>query len=291
MPDEFMRLFAVAGERADAVSLAGAAAARQVGTRRHRVRVVTLLTVCALVVAAIPIGVSQLGGRRGAAPWPPATSPSAPPSAAPSGGPSQPAPSREPCSSAPVQCQTPPPHPCSLTPAQCYPPARYWYDERLPAPCTQPAHPSDALIVKRDSQERIAAYDLDQPSATKYLVTLTRYRTGGAAQYLAEVRSALSRCTTVTRNSEFTTQKTTLTYRRVGTGTLGGDESLLASRSYKYVVDQDPPTYPVYLIAIVRIGDVVAVVYDYGWEGSPSPRNRFDAFVEEAMAELRAGKP
>ena len=55
------------------VSLAGAAAG-QVGTRRRRARVATIGTVCALVVAVIPVGVDQLTGSR-QSPMPPATSP------------------------------------------------------------------------------------------------------------------------------------------------------------------------------------------------------------------------
>jgi len=138
----------------------------------------------------------------------------------------------------------------------------------------------------------MASFQVDQPSATAYGVTLTRYRDGGATKYLAEVRSALSRCSTVSRATEFTTQTTALTYRRISDDTLGGDESLLASRSYKYVSEgQNAPTYPVYLIALIRIGEVVAVVYDYGWEGAASPHNRFDTFVAETIAAVRAGKP
>ena len=275
MSDPITRLFATAGEQANTASLAGAAAARQVGTRRRRVRVATIGTVCALVVAVIPVGVTQVTGSR-QSPMPPATSPtpslSASPDVSPSKGPGL------------------PPDRCSATPAQCYPPLRYWYDERLPAPCAQPSHPSDTLVATRESNARSAPFDLSQPSTTTYAVTLTRYRAGGAAQYMAEVRSALSRCGTVSRNTEFTTQKTTLTYRQVGNGGLG-DDSLLASRSYRYVTEGQPPSNPVFLIAVIRIGDVVAVVYDYGWEGSPSPRSRFDAFVAEATAQLRAGKP
>jgi hypothetical protein len=153
-------------------------------------------------------------------------------------------------------------------------------------------HPSDSLIMTRESRSHTAPFQVDQPSTTAYQVTLTRYRTGGAAQYLAEVLSALSRCGTVSRPTEFARQNTTLTYRHVSTNTLGGDESLLASRSYRYASEgRTAPAYPVYLIALIRIGEVVAVVYDYGWEGAASPRNRFDTFVAETIAAVRAGKP
>jgi hypothetical protein len=143
--------------------------------------------------------------------------------------------------------------------------------------------------VQRRSESRWSYYDLAKNGTTMYSVTLTRYRNGGAAKYLAEVRTELARCRTVARTGDFNA-KVTLTYRRVSTG-IGGDESLLASRSYRYVTEGQPPSNPTYPIAMVRIGDVVAVVYDYGWEGSPSLRSRFNQFVADAIAEVRAGKP
>lgn len=273
MSDQLARFFAAAAERADAVPLAGAAAARRTGTRRRRARIATLAVVCALVVLAIPVGVNALTTHRRFVPV-------VPPTSAPTTAPPSPTPSESASAD-----------PCSFQPAQCYPPVREWHEERLPAPCPKPSHPSDALIVQRRSESRSSYYDLAQQGATMYAVTLTRYRNGGAAKYLAEVRTELARCRTVVRTSDFDTATVTLTYRRISTG-IGGDESLLASRSYRYVSETQPrlsnPTYP---IAVVRIGDVVAVVYDYGWEGSPSLPSRFDQFVADAIAEVRAGKP
>jgi hypothetical protein len=285
MSDQLARFFAAAAERADAVTLAGAAAARRTGTRRRRARLATLAALCALVVAAIPVGVNELTApHRRFVPLAPATSAptTAPPSTTPSARASADAtPTGEPL----------PPDPCSFQPAQCYPPVRQWHEERLPAPCTQPSHPSDALIVQRRSESRSSYYDLAKQGTTMYSVTLTRYRDGGAAKYLAEVRTELARCRTVARTGDSDNVKVTLTYRSVSTG-LGGDESLLVSRSYRYVSEaQSGPSNPTYPIAVVRIGDVVAVVYDYGWEGSPSLRSRFDQFVADAIAEVRAGAP
>jgi hypothetical protein len=287
MSEQLDRLFAAAGNRADTVSLAGAAAARQVGTRRRRARIGTLLVACALVVAAIPIGVSQLGARRGAAPLPPAASASP----APTDGASRSAPPVEPSSTAAPD--TPRlPDPCSSTPAQCYPPVRHWYEEHLPAPCAQPNHPSDALIVVRDADAKYTFVPDSNEGATLYSATLTRYRDGGAAQYMAEVRSALSRCGSVTRtNPDVPSQKTTLTYRRVSSGALGGDDSLLVTRSYRYVTEGQPATNPVFPIGLIRVGDVVAVIFDHGWEGAPTSQRRFDEIVVKARADLAAGKP
>jgi hypothetical protein len=186
--------------------------------------------------------------------------------------------------------QAMPPDPCSSQPTQCYPPARPWYEERLPASCRQPSHPSDSLIVQRQSQPRSSPADLAGNGTTMYSVTLTRYRTGGAAMYLAEVRTELARCTTVVRPDGGVSTTTTLTYRTLGTGP-GGDESLLASRSYRYLREGQPASNPTFLIAVVRIADVVAVVYDYGWEGSPSRRSLFDQFLAAALADIRAGRP
>jgi hypothetical protein len=279
MSDHLARFFAAAGERADAVPLAGAAAARRTGSRRRRARIATLAVVCALVVAAIPVGVHALTADRRVVPVvPPTVAPTtAPPSA--------------------TASESAPADPCSSQPAQCYPPVREWYEERLPAPCAQPSHPSEALIVQRRSEARESYYELAkqgttmvEQGATMYAVTLTRYRAGGAAMYLAEVRTELARCRTVARTSDHYNGEWTLTYRRVSTD-IGGDESVLASRSHRLVSEAQVPSNPTYSIAVIRIGDVVAVVYDYGWENSPSLPSRFDQFVAHAIAEVRAGRP
>jgi hypothetical protein len=233
-----------------------------------------------LVVVTIPLGVNEfVAPRRSMAHALPTPTPTPTPTPAPATTPP----------SAPTD-QALPPDPCSSQPAQCYPPVRPWYEERLPASCRQPSHPSDSLIVQRRSQPRSGPGDLEGNGTTMYAVTLTRYRAGGAAMFLAEVRTGLARCATVARTDDVRSVRTTLTYRTLGAG-LGGDESLLASRSFRYDHEGRPATYPAFLIAVVRIADVIAVVYDYGWEGSPSLRVHFDRFVAEALAEVRAGGP
>jgi hypothetical protein len=285
MADELTRFFAAARDDADATPLPGAAVARRTGTRRRRIRIGAVSLVAVLAVAAVTAGVNRTMTH--VAPLPPAQSVPAVPSAEP---PSPVPSSPDPGGSLPDGTA----QPCGTDPAKCQPPGVSWYDEQLPAPCLTTTHPSDASIVKREAW---ASYLDPDPArgwgTTGVSWTLTRYRDGGAGRYLAEVRSAVARCPSVTRDESSPPGRLTLRYRQAGTG-VAGDESILLSRTVPYQREfsegprTEESTYP---IVLVRVGDVVVVVYDRGWESSESPRERFDAVVAAAVAAARAGRP
>ena len=82
--------------------------------------------------------------------------------------------------------------------------------------------------------------------------------------------------------------------RRYALGSTGfaGDESFLVRRTYPIQVqDERAPVEVTFLVAVVRVGNVVIVGYDHGWEGSPTPSQLFDEFVRQAVADARAGAP
>jgi hypothetical protein len=158
--------------------------------------------------------------------------------------------------------------------------------ERLPAPCATVSHPSNASIVVRRSEQKLGSSGGPVSHAEAYGRTLTRYRGDGAIRYLAEVRDAVRRCPSVTRGG------IRYRYQQVRTG-FAGDESVMLSRTYRTagVAPGAIPKDTTFPIAVVRVADVVIVIYDYGWEGAPTGAAAFDVFVAEAIALARAGRP
>ena len=111
-----------------------------------------------------------------------------------------------------------------------------------------------------------------------YAETMTRYSANGAQEYLAELRQSLARCSSVQRDG------ITVRYRQVSTGQLGGDESILATRTYP--TSNGPQI--TFRIAAIRFGDVVLVVLDQGWEGTPSPTATWDGFLATSIERARS---
>lgn len=287
MNDLFARMCA----DADRVVLARPAAIRRIGTRRTRVKVVTVAVAVLTVIAGSAVTANSYlaGGRSrvvpGGSPTPSTVrSPSA-----------SPGPSASVSASASPVVASRPSDPCSRDVQQCYPPARFFYEEKLPAPCATTSHPSESRKLARKSAgwypmvsgedgRLIGPDDVGvSPATTGFGETLTRYSGNGAAQYLAEVVAAVGRCSSV-RRSTGETQPGTLVirYRLVSRDTLGGDQSLLLSRTYTSFAGEQ--TFP---IAVVRVGDVVVVLMDYGWESTPSIPRSFDEFLARSVAEGR----
>jgi DNA-directed RNA polymerase specialized sigma24 family protein len=149
-----------------------------------------------------------------------------------------------------------------------------YLDERLPAPCATTAHPSEAKLVARTSGKLLLHPGLDLDSTSTYGSTMSTYTAGGAGAYLAEVREALARCPSVRRaRSVSDAVQVTVRYRQLSTGTLGGDESVLACRTYQTAAGEQE-----FLIAVERRGDRVLVVIDYGRDGVPSLPAEFNGF-------------
>ncbi|HTJ35298.1 MAG TPA: hypothetical protein VL738_18895 [Dactylosporangium sp.] len=267
MHDPIGRALASMGADADRVVLADPATLRQIGSRRSRLRATA--AVGAAVLAVLVGGYFAVGRPPVPQPMPLPPAQTAP--STPSG-----APSASDLHEVPATPSTA--DPCDTEPAMCVPPGAP--QERLPAPCTTMSNPSDAQITQRHSGDGLTYFDLDrQQGSTTFGETRTRYSGSGAATYLAEVRQAVARCTSVQRPRGGSGGLQTVRYRQVSANTLGGDESLLLSRT---------SVSDTYLIAVIRLGDVVVVVMDYGWEGSPSPRKTFDAIVDAAVDRARS---
>jgi hypothetical protein len=291
MSDPLKRAMAAVRADADAVVLAAPGAVRRVGTRRTRIKALSAALAALVVITGVSIGANQYF-QSSAAPMPPGAT------STPSGSPEyaviiSPEPSVEPSGE---PSQTPPAgvssEACATDPAKCYPPGVFYYEERLPAPCTTMQHPSNANITARQSVVGMT-YFFRNEGATAYGKTMTRYNDAGARQYMSELRSALSRCSSVQRrlNDQMTTM-TSIRYAIASRNTLGGDESLLLRRTYRTEkIPEQAPTDETFLIAVIRFGDVVLVIFDYGWEGSASPRATFDGFLAESVAEARAWRP
>jgi hypothetical protein len=114
--------------------------------------------------------------------------------------------------------------------------------------------------------------------------TITTYRSDGAVQFVAQLRAAVAACPTQTRSGT--------TYRhRLLSGWAHGDEAIL--------IEMKSPTRDpegkliggddVRLISVVRIGGVVMVLYEQGWEaGWSAERAVVDTFTRTAVTRLRA---
>ncbi|GAA1527757.1 hypothetical protein GCM10009827_051050 [Dactylosporangium maewongense] len=244
MHDQIIDRLAALGADADRVVLADPADLRRAGTRRNRRR----LAAVTLAVLAVLGGTAVALRPAGQAPPPtPAGSRTAVP--------------RE---------------PCEIHLAGCFPPEVSVYAERLPAPCPDTRHPSEAKLIGRSSGLQVfTLYVPPPPTTTRAGVTESAYRPGGAGEYLAEVRAMLARCPSVERAGPGSAPLT-LRYRLVSIGELGGDESVLLSRTYQ--TDLGEQTF---LIALVRRGDTVLAVMDYGWQGAPASRSDLDRLLSE----------
>jgi hypothetical protein len=292
MSDPMDRAWQSARADVDSVVLAAPEALRRAGTRRTRMKVVTVAFAAVIVITGASIGTNQYFQR---------TAPVV--GETPSPAPSLPRPSSA-RPTPPVELMTPP-DPCSTDVKQCYPPGILSWFEKMPAPCTTTEHPSERKVLKRHAGERSAMFvgttgefvpdasvPVVGPATTMYGATFTRYSTDGASQYLAEIRAAVNRCPSVSRLAEEgRSQRVTWRYRVVSTNTLGGSESLLLSRTYyrQAEVESSIPAGDVtYLIAVVRVFDTIVVVVDHGWESSPSIRKTFDGFVAYSIEQATA---
>lgn len=278
MSDELTRLLGSVRSDADGVMLAEPAALRRVGTRRTRMRRGLVVALATIVLVTGSVAVNRVTTR--GAPIvnrPPAPSVS-----------SEPAPSESPEPGRPSGTYAD--DVCSTDLAACRAPTRWWYEEKLPAPCSSTNHPSDAQMIARRARTVTPEFNR---WALRYSQTFVRYSGDGAGRFVGEVESALSRCSSVRRRvgSEPQSEWVTLRYRKVSSGAFSADvSSLLLSRTYTFAGREVE-----LLVVVARVGDVVVVVSDMGMlQGpltpttEPMAREKFDAAVESSVREARA---
>ncbi|GIJ68233.1 hypothetical protein [Virgisporangium ochraceum] len=270
MSEDLHRLLASTRRDADAVVLAQPSALRRVGTRRARTRT----GLVAVLAVAVLIGGSVVANRYTTRAEPPVITPPAPVV-------SSPAPS---ASRLAVTFEE---DACTTDLSACRAPGRWWFEEKLPAPCASTTHASDAQIVARRSRT-VAPDPADR--SLRYGQTLVRYSGDGAGRYVSEVESALSRCPSVRRQLGIDSPSTmfTLRYQKVSAGSYRpGVGSLLLTRGYT-LSGRDFTL----LMVVARIGDVVVVVSDMGRDEQPASgttvtmgQAAFDAAVAASVRE------
>ncbi|MEU4713519.1 hypothetical protein AB0F73_07695 [Micromonospora purpureochromogenes] len=115
-----------------------------------------------------------------------------------------------------------------------------------------------------------------------YRHSITIYRDGKAAAALDELRDAVRDC------PEQPVGKVTSRQKRLPSSGYG-DESVLFEMRKPFLDVNDQPTgdEEVRLIRAIRIGNVVTVLWEQGWEGSSSPKSQVDADSRRAVLAIR----
>ncbi|MGN9891193.1 hypothetical protein [Micromonospora sp. L31] len=115
-----------------------------------------------------------------------------------------------------------------------------------------------------------------------YRHSITIYRDGKAAAALDEVRDAVRDCAEQPVGKVKSRQK-------LLPSSGYGDESVLFEMRKPFLDVNDQPTgdEEVRLIRAIRIGNVVTVLWEQGWEGSSSPKSQVDADSRRAVLAIR----
>ncbi|MEV0725581.1 hypothetical protein AB0I37_22710 [Micromonospora purpureochromogenes] len=115
-----------------------------------------------------------------------------------------------------------------------------------------------------------------------YRHSITIYRDGKAAAALDELRDAVRDCPEQPVGNVTSRQK-------LLPSSGYGDESVLFEMRKPFLDVNDQPTgdEEVRLIRAVRIGNVVTVLWEQGWEGSSSPKPQVDADSRRAVLAIR----
>jgi len=156
----------------------------------------------------------------------------------------------------------------------------------LPSLCGA-TYPSDSSVRARRTRHMLY-WETPRTGSTgpdgTYLQTITMYRPGGGPAFMDELRRAVTACPIETREG--------WTYRsRLLAAPSRGDESVLVEVSHPMRDDFDNLTggTNLRLVSVVRIGDVVMVLYEAGWErGWSADRAVVDRFTATAVSRLRA---
>lgn len=128
----------------------------------------------------------------------------------------------------------------------------YWSALRPPRPCADRPYPSTALRRADRAVSAVIGVD-DRP--TVVVADVAVYRAGGAHRYLRELRRHLATCDGLDQqNARWTV---------LASGVGGGEESVLLQRR-EYIDYAD--TYKNSYVLVARVGRVLVVVADTGWE-------------------------
>lgn len=282
------------GDEVDTRTLPVPEALRRTADRRARIRMAGTALAVAVVVAGVVAG-SQLVLSAGPAPVaPPGGTPTAPAPTSPS-----PTPSTTPSGTPPTSTTTTParPGPTSipdraffrLAPANDKGIATFVDAEALPSLCAA-RFASDDDIVQRRSRHlayKMADTPADYVPDGSYVHTITIYEDGRAEDALRELREAVRACP----EQEGTGGDNPRTYRlRLLDDSGYGDDSVLFEiRTEARDLNGDPSGgEELRLIRAIRVGDVVTILWEQGWEGTSAERTRVDGDSRRAVAAIEA---
>ncbi|MGW5561426.1 hypothetical protein ACWER9_29940 [Micromonospora sp. NPDC003944] len=313
MSAELSDLYRSLGTVADGHELTRPESLRRFADRRARARLAGSTLAVALLVAGVAVGGRLAYPADGSAPLPPPAdtpgpaltgatatarpSPTPTPASTPSSTPSSPPPSRTTPSGTPSQPPngTAAPRPPTSIPDRAFfvlaAPNRTGLESwaegpALPTLCGSRL-PSDSAMVQR--RGRYLAYKSPEaPTGNvpdgSYRHTITIYRTGHADDALRELREAVRGCP----DQKLPDDGRTWRQRLLPPGTYGDEAVLFEMRSPMPDGMGEPGAEEVRLVRAVRVGDVVTVLWEQGWEHTVAVRSRVDADSRRAVAAIEA---
>lgn len=145
---------------------------------------------------------------------------------------------------------------------------------------------SDESLVQRRTR-RLVYRNPDTPEGHvpdgSYLHSTTIYRSGEAATWLADLGRAVQNCPEQERVKGVVSRQ-----RLLNSGDFGDDSVLFEMSEPARDVNGDPTGgNNVRLIRAIRIGDVVTVLWEQGWEGTSSERSQVDDYSRRALTAIR----
>ncbi|MEH1100186.1 hypothetical protein [Micromonospora sp. CPCC 205561] len=159
----------------------------------------------------------------------------------------------------------------------------------LPALCGA-RYRSDAGIVQRRTRHlayRLPGTPTGYVPEGSYAHSITIYRPGRAADFLRELRAAVRGCPE--QSGVAGGNATTERPRLLADGGLGDGSVLFEIRAPVRDIDGNPTGgEELRLVRAIRVGDVVTVLWEQGWEGTSATRSQVDADSRRAVAAIDA---
>ncbi|MEU7801935.1 hypothetical protein AB0B10_21975 [Micromonospora arborensis] len=311
MSRELAEMYQRLAADADGCDLGVPGVLRRRADRRARLRAAGGTLAVALVVGGVVVGTQVVAvPPPGTVPLP-ADTPTIPAPSATAGSPSPSAPPTTPGrppgttpASPRVTSASPPETPVSIPDRAFFALAsanqtsirpRFLNGDVLPGLCDT-RYPSESAIVQR--RTRSLVYKLAKTPARNaadggvgvdgtYTNTITIYRAGRADDALDELRRAVRDCPEQERSAG---DASVVSRQRLLDSDGYGDESVLfETRRPNLDINGDPTGGDeVRLVRVIRVGDVVTVLWEIGWETGSSPRTQVDADSRRAVAAIEA---
>ncbi|MGC4837280.1 hypothetical protein ACLQ3D_22535 [Micromonospora vinacea] len=307
MSVELSDLYRSLGTVADGHELTNPESLRRLADRRARARMAGSTLAVALLVGGVAVGGRLAYPADGSAPLPPPADTPGPlptgatatsgtsPTPTPVSTPSSPPPSRTTPSGTPSQPATGPaaPRPPTSIPDRAFfvlaAPNRTGLESSgegpaLPTLCGTRLSSDSAMVQRRG---RYLAYKLPETPTGhvpdgSYRHTITIYRAGRADDALRELRQAVRGCP----DQKLPDDSRTWRQRLLTSGVYGDESVLFEMRAPMPDGMGEPGTEEVRLVRAVRVGEVVTVLWEQGWEHTAAVRSQVDADSRRAVAAI-----